>query len=92
MDPISQGIVGAALAQSTAKKNNIIKIGIIGFMAGMVPDLDVLIKSSTDPILSLEYHRQFTHSLLFIPFGAMIVALMIFPLIKRFSFLIIFEF
>ena len=83
MDPISQGIVGAALAQSKAKKNNIIKIGVIGFMAGMVPDLDVLIKSSTDPILSLEYHRQFTHSLLFIPFGAMIVALIIFPLIKR---------
>ena len=83
MDPISQGIVGAALAQSKAKKNNIIKIGVIGFMAGMAPDLDVLIKSSTDPILSLEYHRQFTHSLLFIPFGAMIVALMIFPLIKR---------
>jgi len=83
MDPISQGIVGAVLAQSKAKKNSIIKIGVIGFMAGMVPDLDVLIKSSTDPILSLEYHRQFTHSLLFIPFGAMIVALMIFPLIKR---------
>ena len=53
MDPISQGIVGAALAQSKAKKNNIIKIGVIGFMAGMVPDLDVLIKSSTDPILSI---------------------------------------
>ena len=82
MDPISQGIVGAVLAQSKAKKNSIIKIGVIGFMAGMAPDLDVLIKSSTDPILSLEYHRQFTHSLLFIPFGAMIVALMIFPLIK----------
>ena len=83
MDPISQGIVGAALTQSSAKKNNIIKIGVIGFMAGMVPDLDVLIKSSTDPLLSLEYHRQFTHSLLFIPFGAMIFSLMIFPLIKR---------
>ena len=83
MDPISQGIVGAAIAQSTAKNNNIIKIGIIGFLAGLVPDLDVLIRSSNDPILSLEYHRQFTHSLFFIPFGAFIVALMIFPLVKR---------
>ena len=35
MDPISQGTVGAALAQSTANKNNIIKIGIIGFLAGL---------------------------------------------------------
>ena len=62
---------------------DIIKIGIIGFLAGLVPDLDVLIRSSNDPILSLEYHRQFTHSLFFIPFGAFIVALMIFPLVKR---------
>ena len=83
MDPISQGTVGAVFAQSVANKNNIIKIGIIGFLAGLAPDLDVFIRSSTDPILSLEYHRQFTHSLLFIPFGAMIFALMIFPLIKR---------
>ena len=83
MDPISQGTVGAAFAQSIANKNNIIKIGIIGFLAGLAPDLDVLIRSSTDPLLSLEYHRQFTHSLFFIPFGALIVALLIFPLVKR---------
>ena len=83
MDPISQGTVGAAFAQSTANKNNIIKIGVIGFVAGLAPDLDVLIRSSTDPILFLEYHRQFTHSLFFIPFGALLVALLVFPLVKR---------
>ena len=83
MDPISQGTVGAAFAQSSDNKNNIIKIGIIGFMAGLLPDLDVLIRSSTDPMLSLEYHRQFTHSLFFIPFGSLIFALVIFPFFKR---------
>ena len=83
MDPLSQGTVGAAFAQSTANKNNIFKIGIIGFLAGLAPDLDVLIRSSNDPILFLEYHRQFTHSLVFIPFGSLIVALLIFPLVKR---------
>ena len=83
MDPISQGTVGAAFAQSTASKNNIIRIGFIGFLAGLAPDLDVLIRSSDDPILFLEYHRQFTHSLFFIPFGSLIVALLIFPLVKR---------
>ena len=83
MDPISQGTVGAAFAQSTANKSNIIKIGVIGFLAGLAPDLDVFIRSSTDPMLSLEYHRQFTHSLFFIPFGALIVTLMIFPLVKK---------
>ena len=78
MDPLSQGTVGAAFAQSVANKNNIFKIGFIGFLAGLIPDLDVLIQSSTDPILSLEYHRQFTHSLLFIPFGSLIFAFLIF--------------
>ena len=34
-------------------------------------------------MLSLEYHRQFTHSLFFIPFGALIVTLVIFPLVKK---------
>ena len=82
MDPLSQGTVGAAFAQSVANKNNIFKIGFIGFLAGLTPDLDVLIQSSTDPILSLEYHRQFTHSLFFIPFGSLIFAFLIFPLVK----------
>ena len=83
MDPLSQGTVGAAFAQSVANKNNIFKIGFIGFLAGLAPDLDVLIRSSDDPILFLEYHRQFSHSLFFIPFGSLIVALLIFPLVKR---------
>ena len=82
MDPLSQGAVGAAFAQSTANKKNIFKISVIGFLAGLAPDLDILINSSTDPILFLEYHRQFTHSLFFIPFGSLIVALMLFPFVK----------
>ena len=83
MDPISQGAVGAAFAQSTANKSNIIKIGIIGFLAGLAPDLDVLIRSENDPILFLEYHRQFSHSLFFIPLGSLIVAILTFPLFKK---------
>jgi len=83
MDPISQGTVGAAFAQSAADKNNIATISIVGFLAGLAPDLDVLIRSSTDPVLFLEYHRQFTHSLIFIPFGALIVSALIFPLVRK---------
>jgi len=83
MDPISQGTVGAAFAQSTANKKNILSISLIGFLAGLAPDLDVLIRSSTDPILFLEYHRQFSHSLFFIPFGALIVALFLYPLFRK---------
>ena len=83
MDPLSQGTVGAAFAQSSANKNNIAKISIVGFFAGLAPDLDVLIRSSTDPVLFLEYHRQFTHSLVFIPLGALFVAALIFPLVRK---------
>jgi inner membrane protein len=83
MDPLSQGTVGAAFAQSSANKNNIAKISIVGFLAGLAPDLDVLIRSSTDPVLFLEYHRQFTHSLFFIPLGALIVSAFIFPLVRK---------
>ena len=83
MDPISQGTDGAAFAQSTANKKNILSISLIGFLAGLAPDLDVFIRSSTDPILFLEYHRQFSHSLFFIPFGALIVAVFLYPLFRK---------
>jgi membrane-bound metal-dependent hydrolase YbcI (DUF457 family) len=74
MDPVSQGTVGAAFAQGVSNKRSIVKVSVVGFLAGLAPDLDVLIRSSTDPVLFLEYHRQFTHSLFFIPFGALLVA------------------
>ena len=83
MDPVSQASVAAVFAQSTANRKNILFVSLIGFLAGLAPDLDILIRSSTDPLLSLEYHRQFTHSLFFIPFGALIVTLVIFPLVKK---------
>ena len=83
MDPLSQGTVGAAFAQSAANKTNIVKVSVIGFLAGLAPDLDVFIRSSTDPVLFLEYHRQFTHSLIFIPIGALIVSAFIFPLVRK---------
>lgn len=49
----------------------------------MAPDLDVLIRSSTDPLLFLQYHRHFTHSLLFIPVGGLICALVLHQLIGK---------
>ena len=66
MDPVSQGAVGAAFAQSAAKKDNIILVGFIGFLAGLAPDLDVLIQSSVDPILFLSITgSSVTHFFLF---------------------------
>ncbi len=83
MDPITQGAMGAALSQSTwAKRSSPGKYhaalaGLLGMVGGMAADLDVLIYSETDPLLFLTYHRQFTHSLVFIPFGGLIVALFV---------------
>ena len=57
MDPLSQGILGASLPLATTKnKLQRFQILIIGFLSGMSPDLDILIRSSDDPILFLEFH------------------------------------
>lgn len=78
MDPISQGIVGTVAAQQADKlirnRRQLIVVSVLAFLSGMAPDLDILIRSSDDPILFLEYHRQFTHSLIFIPVGGLICA------------------
>jgi inner membrane protein len=52
-------------------------------VGGLLPDADVLIRSRTDPLLFLEYHRQFTHSLVMIPVGALLTALLLWPLMRR---------
>lgn len=77
MDPFSQGVLGASLPQATSKHRQAAVAGVLGFFAGLAPDLDVLIRSSNDPLLFLEYHRQFTHSLLFIPVGGLLCALVL---------------
>lgn len=84
MDPLTQGVIGAAFPQAIARKPKIIAAGLFGFAAGMVPDLDVLIQSDADPLLYLEYHRQFTHSLVFVPIGGLICAALFQALLGRF--------
>ena len=83
MDPISQGAIGAVAPQVALKPGKLRAGALLGCLAGLAPDLDILIGSSTDPLLLLEYHRQFTHSLLFIPAGAAGVALLCHPLVRR---------
>ncbi len=74
MDPLSQAVTGAVLAGAFAKKHSMRSALFIGACAGMAPDLDVIIHSNTDPLLALEYHRHFTHSLAFTPIGGLLVA------------------
>ena len=82
MDPLTQGALGAALPQSTwakwssHRKYQVALAGLLGMLGGMAADLDVLISSNSDPLLFLTYHRQFTHSFVFIPVGGLIMALL----------------
>ncbi len=83
MDPLTQGAFGALFSQTNGKSKDLAKAAVIGAIAGMSPDLDVLINSSDDSLLALEYHRHFTHSLLFIPFGGLLCAMALHPLLGR---------
>jgi inner membrane protein len=83
MDPLTQGVLGASLPQASSKPRDAATAGLLGFLAGIAPDLDVLIRSGTDPLLFLEYHRQFTHSLVFIPIGGLLCALVLHSVLGR---------
>ncbi len=51
---------------------------LAGLASGLLPDADVFLRSASDPLFNLEYHRHFTHSLIFSPvialFGACIAS------------------
>lgn len=83
MDPITQGVVGVSASQLVSTHKQRVLAAFLGFFSGMAADLDVLIGSSTDPLLSLEYHRHFTHSLIFIPVGALLCTVVFRLLFKR---------
>jgi inner membrane protein len=83
MDPVTHGLVGATCAQSVSDKETFRIASLIGFLSALAPDADVFLGSSSDPLLTLELHRQFTHSLLFIPFGALIIASLLWWFVRK---------
>ena len=83
MDLLTQGLLGIAMAQAGAKQQEIRIATGIGFLAGIAADVDILIQSENDPLLNIEFHRHFTHSLFFVPLGALIVALLLWPFLRK---------
>jgi len=85
MDPVSQGLLGALFSGSFSKKKDMRFASFCGAIGGITPDLDIFIRSDNNPLLAIEYHRHFTHSLAFVPFGGLIVGffLYLFFLKKR---------
>lgn len=82
MDLITQGLAGAALAAAAAPPAQLRRAALIGAVAGMLPDADILIRSADDPLFNLEYHRHFSHALASVPIGALLVALAFWPFLR----------
>jgi inner membrane protein len=74
MDPLSHAAFGAASAQWGGGGRRLAAASGLGAAAALLPDVDVLLRSSGDPLLFLELHRQFTHSLAVAPAGALLCA------------------
>ena len=92
MDILTHAVMGAALAAGVASLGPCRKESVlatrrlaagIGALAGLLPDADALIQSGTDALLVLDYHRHFTHALAFVPIGALIAALLLWPVLRR---------
>lgn len=83
MDIVTQGLLGAVAAQVVSRPGQLRAAAAIGMFAALLPDADVLIRSAEDPLLTLAYHRHFSHSLIFVPFGALLVALCCWPFARR---------
>lgn len=83
MDLITQGLLGTAMSQSGARQQDVRLAAGIGFFAGIAADMDILIQSENDPLLNIEFHRHFTHSLFFVPLGALLVALVLWPFLRK---------
>ncbi len=83
MDTVTQGLLGAAASHACFSSKIGNKAWRVGLIAGMLADVDQISRVfSSDPLSYIEFHRHFTHSLAFIPIGALLVAL--FLLIERF--------
>lgn len=83
MDILTQGLLGGVLAQTVAKKEETKLATIVGIFAGLIADADIFIASSSDPLLNIEFHRHFTHSVFFIPLGALIAMAILWPFLHN---------
>jgi len=83
MDILTQGLLGGVLAQVVATKQDKKLATFVGVFAGLLADADIFIYSSNDPLLNIEFHRHFTHSIFFIPLGAAIAMALLWPFLRK---------
>ncbi|MBM3225585.1 MAG: metal-dependent hydrolase, partial [Candidatus Tectomicrobia bacterium] len=83
MDLLTHAVLGAAGAAALARKPALWTAALAGGVAGVAPDADILIASSADPLLNLEFHRHFTHALVLGPVGALLIAGLVWLIVRR---------
>lgn len=82
MDPLTQGLLGAAAAQVCFSRQLGRSACVVGLIGGMTADLDVFYPAK-DSLEALVIHRHASHSLLLIPLFALLTFLPL-MLLKRF--------
>lgn len=65
MDSFTQIVLGAAVGEAVLGKKVGNKAILYGAIAGTIPDLDTLVGFFTDTVTAIEFHRGFTHSIIF---------------------------
>lgn len=80
MDPLTHALAGAVAASAVAGRQIGRRALAIGAVAALLPDVDVFIRSASDPLLAIEHHRGFTHSLVFAAVGGALAAT---PFLRR---------
>jgi len=83
LDIVSHALIGAASAMLAARPRETRAAALAGAVAALVPDADAFIQRADEPLLYLEFHRHFTHALVFIPAGALIAAALLWPWLHR---------
>lgn len=77
-------MVGGTAAVLGCKQSRMLRLAALcGITAGMAPDLDVLIKVADDPMFGLGMHRYFTHALAFAPVGSLVVASLLWLMMRK---------
>jgi len=84
MDPVTHAALGIAVAIAAAPKPLALRHAVlVGAAAGLLPDADLLLSSASDPLFTLEYHRHFTHSLVFSPVIALVTSAVVWLVGRR---------
>ena len=77
MDPLTHSVFGAACAMAASPRTVSRRAAALaGVAGGLLPDADIFLRSGSDPLFAIEYHRHFTHSFAFSPVIAVLGAVM----------------